>query len=221
MNEEYVIRRASRTGNGGAEKWDSSFWDGASELELSYVFPESSSNRPETRIKMLYDDSYIYGRFRVSGDLAVAAAATVDQQMVCRDSCVEFFVRPSPGGVYFNFEFNCCGVLLLYRIEDYLADRYREIDPETMKTIGRFPSLRREEVIGEVAGPVDWELGFSIPVNFFVKNCGVAAKLQGQSWRGNFTKCADATSQPHWRSWRRLSRLEFHLPDEFGMITFA
>ncbi len=86
MNEEYVIRRASRTGNGGAEKWDSSFWDGASELELSYVFPESSSNRPETRIKMLYDDSYIYGRFRVSGDLAVAAAATVDQQMVCRDS---------------------------------------------------------------------------------------------------------------------------------------
>jgi hypothetical protein len=40
---------------------------------------------------------------------------TRSNQQVYEDSCVEFFVAPSNDGIYFNFEFNAIGTILMGR----------------------------------------------------------------------------------------------------------
>ena len=72
----------------------------------------------------------------------------------------------------------------------------------------------------EIQVPTVWRLGFAIPLSFFTKYTAIDPKLSGQVWHANFTKCADQTSHPHWLSWMPLSRLDFHLPDEFGELVF-
>jgi hypothetical protein len=48
---------------------------------------------PETLVKLQYDEKYIYGLFRVR-DRFIRAVTLQDQEQVCLDSCVEFFIRP-------------------------------------------------------------------------------------------------------------------------------
>ncbi|MDA0991466.1 MAG: carbohydrate-binding family 9-like protein, partial [Verrucomicrobia bacterium] len=45
----------------------------------------------------------------------------------------------------------------------------------------------------------------------------------GVSWRSNLYKCGDATSHPHWLTWSPIDRPkpDFHVPDQFGTLTFA
>jgi len=39
--------------------------------------------------------------------------------------------------------------------------------------------------------------------------------------RGNFYKCAEDNSHPHWASWASMGgELNFHLPDRFGWFSF-
>jgi hypothetical protein len=61
-------------------------------------------------------------------------------------------------------------------------------------------------------------LGFKIPIDLFVRRAGCSAELSGQCWYGNFYKCADNTSHPHWLTWYPSS--DFHVPDEFGKLIF-
>jgi hypothetical protein len=42
-----------------------------------------------------------------------------------------------------------------------------------------------------------------------------------KSWRGNFYKCGNATSRPHWLSWAPLTDRNFHLPVCFGSLDLA
>jgi hypothetical protein len=47
---------------------------------------------------------------------------------------------------------------------------------------------------------------------------GPLAPLAGQVWRGNFYKCGDRTSHPHWAAWSPVDELNFHLPRCFGAL---
>jgi len=40
----------------------------------------------------------------------------------------------------------------------------------------------------------------------------------GHEMRGNFYKCGDDTDSPHWVSWSELERLDFHIPENFGLL---
>jgi hypothetical protein len=41
---------------------------------------------------------------------------------------------------------------------------------------------------------------------------------QGHRMRGNFYKCGDHTSSPHWGSWAPVERVDFHVPQLFGEL---
>ena len=110
----YVIRRAIATPELRGQ-WDGAAWAHAAELEVSHFHSKSSSHRPLTRAKLLYDDAGIYVHFRVA-DRYVKCLETQHQGRVWRDSCAEFFVQPKPPGPYFNIEMNCGGTMLLYCI---------------------------------------------------------------------------------------------------------
>jgi len=46
-----------------------------------------------------------------------------------------------------------------------------------------------------------------------------AAAMSTKVFRGNFFKCGDETSHPHWASWSPISEeLNFHRPETFGSI---
>ena len=40
----------------------------------------------------------------------------------------------------------------------------------------------------------------------------------GHKMRANFYKCAEAVAQPHWGAWSAVSRLDFHMPEHFGIL---
>ena len=213
----YLVKRAVSPVDLAAA-WDSPAWSHAVELKLDYVFDRSSSHHPDTRIRMLYDDQNIYGLFQVH-DQYVKAVAEKNQEQVCRDSCVEFFVKPAGADRYFNFEMNCGGTILLYHVKNCRAGDYTVIPESDLAEIERFHTLPCR-VPDEIAEPVTWRLGFRIPVAFFEKYSHIDPKLSGQKWTANFTKCADMTSHPHWLSWQALPKCDFHLPDHFGILEF-
>jgi len=78
-----------------------------------------------------------------------------------------------------------------------------------------------ERVEPEIANPVSWRLQCAIPLSVMEHYVGRIGDLRNQTWRGNFYKCGDKTSHPHWASWAEIDELNFHLPRCFGEIEFA
>ena len=91
----YLIHRAGRTPALDAG-FDSGEWSGCRTLNVDVFRPEGSGHRPETRFRLQYDREGLYGLFSVR-DRFVRCVARKFQDPVCRDSCVEFFVRPATG----------------------------------------------------------------------------------------------------------------------------
>ena len=225
----YSVQRAAVApcGNG---QWDSPAWLAAETLEVSRFYPLGSAHRPLTEAKMLYDAEYVYGLFRVQDQYVVCRHAAY-QSPVCRDSCVEFFVRPKPDKGYLNFEMNCGGCLLASYIEDWTRVRDpKQPDREFADNV-RLPEEAggQVRVYASMTGPLEeeiaeeiaWHVEFHIPLKVLEQYVGTLGDPRGQEWRANFYKCADESSHPHWGTWSPLDEeLNFHQPDRFGVIRF-
>lgn len=213
----YTIKKSSTPLVPGADP-SAPQWKKGEFLTLGHVFDQSSSHKPKTQVRLLHDDRSIAGLFQVC-DRYVIGKATADQQPVCKDSCVEFFFQVQGDERYFNLEMSCTGRILLYHVRDCRGGDFEELKQCDLDMIIRKSSLP-EQVLPEITTPTDWWLSFYIPVAMLEKHTPVGEKLSGQIWRGNFTKCADDSSHPHWISWLKLSKLDFHLPKEFGELVF-
>ena len=220
---KYRIRRANvRPELEG--KWDGPAWTRAEVVEVKQFRPDSSDHRPVTRAKMLYDSESLYGIFHVQ-DKYVRAVHTQYQSIVCRDSCVEFFVKPKPEKGYFNFEFSCCGAFLLYYITDNSVrpdGKYVgavEVPPDDGKLVRVYHSMP-DRVEPEIEEETEWTLEFAVPYGLLEKYVGPLGDPAGKEWRANFYKCGDETSHPHWASWTPLPKTNFHMPEYFGTVVF-
>lgn len=203
--------------------WDGPAWSCVESLTLTHARPEGSDHRPKTHVKLQYDDSGVYGIFRVF-DRFVRSIHTEFMDPVCNDSCVEFFVKPKPGGGYFNFEFNCGGTLLSSYIRDSrrTAGGFGDYTPLSVadgKRVAVYHSLPGF-VDPELTVPTEWLIEFFIPFALIAKYSGPLGDIKGTAWAANFYKCGDSTSHPHWLSWMPLREKNFHLPDCFGILRF-
>ena len=198
--------------------WDSEMWANANIAKVDFAFAQNSDHTPDVQLKMLHDGERICGLYQVK-DQYVIARAIKDQDMVCRDSCVEFFVKPAGADCYFNLEMNCGGTFLLYRCVNLFQKDYIEIPDEDMQKIERFHTLPKN-ITEEITEPVTWYLAFAMNMDFFAKYAGSKKPLSGQVWSANFTKCADHCSHPTWLSWMPLTKCSFHMPDQFGELVF-
>ncbi len=188
-------------------------WTGIAEREACDPYA------PETELKLLYDDNFIYGMFRVK-DQYVRVRAREYGQQACVDSCVEFFLRPANNERYFNFEFTAGGFLLLYHILNLRKRKFTVVAEPDCNSVLRKASLPAE-VEPERQEPTEWTLGFAIPLTLFEKyGEKIDRNLSGQTWTANVFKCGDETSHPHWFTWQPLPKLDFHLPAYFSEITF-
>lgn len=221
---KYTIHRtATKPSYNG--QWESSVWQQAQTLQVDNFHPQSSAHRPNTQVKLLYDEKNLYVIFRIE-DQYVKAVYTEYQDPVCNDSCVEFFVMPKQGKGYFNFEINCIGTLLLYYIKDPRRtddgfEQYEPIGKELVNRMTIFHSIP-EKLKVEIETPLEWYIEYNIPFALFETYLGTLNKGEGRIWRGNFYKCGDHTSHPHWASWAPIGEaLDFHQPDFFGVLEFG
>ncbi len=204
--------------------WDGPAWRDIPYAEVSSFRPEGSDHRPRTRVKTVHSPEGLYGLFQVE-DRFVRCVRKGFQAEVYKDSCVEFFVQPARGESYFNFEFNCGGAMLASYIRDWnrVAGGFRDFTRLSMddcRQVFRFASLP-PVVDPEIKDHILWHLEFFIPFALLERYAGEVATAEENVWRGNFFKCGDETSHPHWAAWAPVSGLNFHLPDCFGNLRFA
>jgi hypothetical protein len=219
----YTVARAGAALRLEAQ-WQDPVWELAKTLEIEHFRPESSDHHPRTSARLLYSERGIYGIFRVQ-DRYVRCLRTEYHAPVWKDSCVEFFAQPKPDRGYFNFEFNCGGAFLCCHIIN--SEREGDWFKEFVKVpAGIGQSIRAHaslppRIEPEITEPVVWTLSFFVPFTLIEHYAGPLGSLPGQVWRGNFFKCAEENSHPHWASWSPVDEFNFHRPICFGSLIFA
>jgi hypothetical protein len=210
----------------GDDPWSSRVWEPAETILLGHFHPRSSLHRPVATAKMMHDNQNVYVAFKVH-DQFVRCVHDRYQSSVYQDSCVEFFVEPSADAGYFNFEVNCGGAMLLYYIEDpapapqALFRKFCQVPAELGQQV-RIRSSLPSRVEPEIADPVTWTVQIAVPRAVFEAFLGPVGDWSGKLWRGNFFKCGDLTSHPHWASWSPIGEeLRFHDPRRFAPILMS
>ena len=138
------------------------------------------------------------------------ATFTEPDQMVCQDSCLEFFAdfAPEKDKGYLNFEVNPNGALHLYIGKSVLIR-------ESVLKMG----IKRPE---GSAFKTEKSWGFEIKIPFaFLKECyGDVDFKTGYKFKGSFYKCGDKTEFPHYGSFTEIDeeKPKFHCPEFFANL---
>ncbi|MBI5010530.1 MAG: hypothetical protein HZB98_12995 [Bacteroidia bacterium] len=173
--------------------------------------------KPHVKFAIAYSDREIFLKYYITEDY-FKAEKTETNQMVCEDSCVEFFVSPENDGIYYNLEFNGIGTILL-GTGTGRADSKRA-DPAIISRIRRKSSVGKKPV-AEQKGKFEWSITIAIPVEVFFHH--KIGDLKGKTFRANFYKCGDMLSVPHYVTWNPVgtSNPDYHQPEYFGMLKFV
>ena len=112
-----------------------------------------------------------------------------------------------PGYGYINVEMNSAGIMRCGfgtdRHHRYLLREKGLAQPE------------RKITFGENYWQVQCVLTESLLEKLYERPCSF---MPGHKMRGNFYKCGDETDMPHWGSWSKVERLDFHTPEFFGTL---
>lgn len=174
------------------------------------------SYKPEVRFNIAYSENEIFLKYYVKEDY-FKAEKTETNQMVCEDSCVEFFVSPSDDGIYYNIEFNAIGTCLMGSGTGR-KDSTR-VPAEIVSKIRRLGS-RPGSPVKEIKGSIGWTITVAIPTEVFFKH--KTGLLKGKTFRANFYKCGDMLSVPHYLTWNPVGTPspDYHRPEYFGILKF-
>ena len=171
--------------------------------------------KPRVSFKIAWAEGCLILQYRVREKTVKAEFSSLNDP-VYRDSCVEFFISPD-GESYFNLEINCIGTT--YMARGTSRETSRPLNAEQtdsilcISSLGNTPFPERESVS-------PWELTVLLPLALFG---GTPLKEPaGGTFRGNFYKCGDDLSEPHFLAWNdiRTESPDFHRPEFFGAISF-
>ncbi len=203
--------------------WNKPAWLQRPALSINQHMGEAPLHKPKVEAKLAWDDECVYVIFRVE-DKYVMATADKHFDMVCKDSCVEFFFAPRADTEegYFNLETNCIGSILMFHQYGRQINQ-RWIDLEDLKSIELATSLPKGKVISpEIKDDTVWTVEYALPWRMLEKYTTVNPPAPGVEWRANFYKCIEQNSHPHWLTWNEipLPAPDFHQPRHFGIIKF-
>lgn len=175
------------------------------------------SYKPEVDFFIAYGEKELYLKYIIAEDCFKAEKNGINQ-MVCEDSCVEFFVSPENDGIYYNFEFNGIGTILLGT--GTCRDDSTCANPEIISKIRRKSSVGINPV-KEKSGRFEWNIVIAIPFEVFFHH--KVERLQGKTFRANFYKCGDMLSMPHYVTWNPVGTKnpDYHQPSYFGILKFV
>jgi hypothetical protein len=143
------------------------------------------------------------------------AVYTNTNDLVFKDSCVEFFFAPDDSGSYYNFEFNAIGTCYAA----YGTPAKREL--LGVELIHRIRVSVSNNITSGSELPIKWDITLAIPFKTFVYH--QVTSLTGQRCRANFYKCGDDMPWPHYLCWNNVNSAKpnFHLPQYFGQLIFG
>jgi hypothetical protein len=186
-----------------------------------------SAPRFSTRVKMLWDDAYLYVGAEME-EPSVWATLTEHDSVIFHDNDFEVFLNPSGDSLkYFEFEINALNTswdLFLpkpYR-QDGKADNSWEI-----------PGLKSAvHVEGTINRPGDTDRGWSVEIAFpwsaFRERSGFGRPRAGDQWRVNFSRVewkVDAENrklpgrEDNW-VWSPQGVVDMHRPETWGWVKF-
>ena len=201
--------------------WNKSLWQAVQPITIDQCGGERPEHFPHTQAKLMYDNENLYVIFRVE-DQYVRCIRENYQDLVFRDSCVEFFFTSGEdiGEGYFNMEINCGGAILFHHQTARSVDEIclPDIDLDRVEIAHSLPAFIPEEI----KEPITWTLEYKVPLDILSQYAPVAKPAPGVVWQANFYKCADDTSKPHWLTWSLIDLPvpDFHRPEFFGTLAF-
>lgn len=195
----YVIKKIEKEINSINDK----IWDFAEVADIDKINWAEFGRDIKTTGKLLYNDYGIYVLMETD-EAPLLARYTKQNELVCKDSCMELFLKPSEDDSrYLNFEFNPFGTM-------YFA--IRNPNKETV-----FPANTKEYFkVCSYVNDKSWVLQFFIPFEFINEVFGNYSKVM----YGNFYKCGNETIKKHFITYFpiNIDAPDFHRPDFFGQF---
>ena len=185
-------------------------------LRIEMVNWKEYPYHPEVTVQIAYNEDELFLLYQVK-EQSVKAEITESNGRVWTDSCVEFFLSPEGNDEYYNLEMTCIGTALLgYKgsaLEAIHATADQIATIRRISSLGKLPFKERKE-------PTEWKITIAIPWAAFFKHD--LKPVSGKKMRGNFYKCGDELSVPHFVSWTKIKteKPNFHAPEFFGGLEF-
>ena len=184
--------------------------------------PEKPRPRFRNRVKMLWDDQYLY----IAAELEepdVKATQTEHDSVIFKDNDFEVFVKPLPATAsYYEFEMNALNT----GWDLFLAQPYRMGGhPDNSWEI---PGLRTAVAVrGTLNHSEDtdggWTIEIAYPLRAFASRQKVPLPVAGTQWRLNFSRVEWKAGQPredNW-VWSPQGLVDMHVPERWGFLDFV
>jgi len=174
---------------------------------------ESYPYCPKVSFRIAHNGEAIFLNFRIN-ESDIKAVCNQDNGKVWEDSCIEFFISFEESS-YYNIECNCIGKILIGKGS---GKEGRILLPDALlKKVDRRSSLGDSPVENRSG---DWEVSLIIPKEIFSPE--ITGTFNNTMARGNFYKCGDCLSTPHYLSWNPIlwDTPNFHIPKFFGELKF-
>ena len=177
--------------------------------------------RFRTRVKMLWDDQYLY----VAAELQepnVTATLLQHDSVIFHDNDFEVFIKPLPQTEsYYEFEMNAFNTgwdLFLNKPYNQHGTPDNSWDIAGLKTA--------VAVQGTINNPADtdrgWTLEIAYPLNAFASRQDVPPPHRGAVWRINFSRVEWTPGRPkedNW-VWSPQGVINMHVPERWGYLRF-
>lgn len=185
-------------------------------LTLEIVNWEEFPYLPDVSVQIAFNEDELFLQYKIN-EQSVKAEITESNGRVWTDSCVEFFVSPEGNDRYYNLEMTCIGTVLFAFRKKGETPEYGT--PELISKIRRISSLG-DQPFAERKEQTSWQVTEAIPWEVFFKH--QFKPVSGKKMRGNFYKCGDELSVPHFVSWTKIKteKPSFHMPEFFGGLEF-
>ncbi len=172
----------------------------------------SNGYTPRTEAALVYLRGRGFLARLTSFETALRAECREEDGEVYRDSCLEFFVNfaPERGRDYLNLEVNPLGTL------------HCKFGPGRAGRRVLPAGVERPRAACAVQ-PDCWTAELFLPLAAVETLFGRGDFVPGEALRGNFYKCGDGTSLPHYGMWSPVltEEADFHRPEYFGELVLV
>jgi len=175
-----------------------------------------------TRVKMLWDDQYLY----IAAELEepeVKATLTERDSVIFKDNDFEVFIKPLPDTrSYYEFEINALNTgwdLFLPKPYNEDGQPDNSWDIEGLKT-----AIAVQGTLNK-AGDKDrgWTVEIAYPLSAFASRQAVPLPRHGTTWRINFSRVewtAGQAKEDNW-VWSPQGVIDMHVPGRWGYLRFS
>jgi hypothetical protein len=208
--------------------WSKAAWTDAF---IDIVGEDHPKPRFRTRMKMLWDDEYLY----IGAELEepdIWATLTAHDSVIFRDNDFEVFLNPTGDGLkYFEFEINALNTgwdLFLdkpYKQGGKADNSWEMPGYKSAVAIDRTLNDPRDRDKG-------WSVELALPWSAFVERSGKGRPSIGDEWRMNFSRVewqvrvvdgkyekVRGTKEDNW-VWSPQGVVNMHVPEKWGVVRF-